>query len=82
MKVIKIKNRKIGDAFKPLIIAEIGINHGGNVKKAFKMIDDAKKAGCECVKFQYHIPDKEMVKIMKFQVILIDQYGTLLTRYI
>ncbi len=62
MKVIKIKNRKIGDAFKPLIIAEIGINHGGNVKKAFKMIDDAKKAGCECVKFQYHIPDKEMVK--------------------
>lgn len=60
--VIQINNRKIGYNHKPLIIAEIGINHGGNIKKAFKMIDDAKKSGCECVKFQYHIPEKEMIK--------------------
>lgn len=60
--VLSINNRKIGHKYKPLVIAEIGINHGGNIKKVFKMIDDAKKAGCECVKFQYHIPDKEMIK--------------------
>lgn len=58
----KIGNRKIGEIFYPLVIAEIGINHDGNLKKAFQMIDDAKKAGCECVKFQIHIPEKEMIK--------------------
>ena len=26
------------------------------------MVDDAYSAGCECVKFQYHIPEEEMIK--------------------
>ena len=30
--------------------------------KVKKMIDDAYEAGCECVKFQYHIPEKEMIE--------------------
>ena len=34
------------------IIAEIGINHNGNIKIAKKLIDFAKKAGANCVKFQ------------------------------
>ncbi len=58
-----IIDKRIVDINKPpLIIAEIGINHSGNLDKAIQMIDDAKKAGCECVKFQYHIPEKEMLK--------------------
>lgn len=59
-KFIKIANRKIGVDYVPLVIAEIGINHEGNIKKAYKMIDDAKAAGCECVKFQCHVIDDEM----------------------
>tara|TARA_B100000886_G_C20420266_1_gene491228 strand:- start:522 stop:1526 length:1005 start_codon:yes stop_codon:yes gene_type:complete len=35
-----------------LIIAEIGINHNGNLNKAFKLIDMAKKSGADIVKFQ------------------------------
>ena len=31
----------------PLVIAEIGINHEGELDKAFRMIEDAKRAGCE-----------------------------------
>ena len=58
---IKIGNRIIGDNYPPLIVAEVGINHGGNLKTAKKMVDAVKKAGAECIKFQYHIPDKEMI---------------------
>lgn len=57
---ITIDKRKIGPDFKPFIIAEIGINHEGSFKKAIQMVDDAKRAGCECVKFQCHILEDEM----------------------
>jgi N-acetylneuraminate synthase len=58
----KLDKRLIGNKYNPLIIAEIGINHEGQLWKAKKMIDDAYAAGCECVKFQYHIPEEEMIK--------------------
>ncbi len=37
---------------KPLLIAEIGINHNGDIELAKKLIDLAKKANFDCVKFQ------------------------------
>jgi N-acetylneuraminate synthase len=43
------------------VIAEIGINHDGSMGKALRMVKDAHKAGCRIVKFQCHIPDKEMI---------------------
>lgn len=39
------------------IIAEIGINHDGSLKKALKLIDYAKIAGASAVKFQMFKPD-------------------------
>jgi len=59
---IKIENRIIDNNHKPFVIAEIGINHEGNFKKAIKMVDDAYKSGAECVKFQCHIIEDEMIK--------------------
>ena len=41
---------------KPFIIAEIGINHEGNIKTAKKLIFEAKKAGADAVKFQIFKP--------------------------
>jgi N,N'-diacetyllegionaminate synthase len=35
-----------------IIIAEAGVNHNGSIKNAFKLIDIAKKAGADIVKFQ------------------------------
>ncbi|OGU12392.1 MAG: polyhydroxyalkanoate biosynthesis repressor PhaR [Ignavibacteria bacterium GWB2_35_12] len=61
MNEIKINNRLIGEAHKPFVIAEIGINHEGNFDLAIKMVNDAHKAGCECVKFQTHIIEDEMI---------------------
>lgn len=56
-----IGTRKIGEDFSPLVIAEIGINHEGHFNKAIAMVDDAFEAGCECVKFQTHIIEDEMI---------------------
>lgn len=56
----KINNRVINSETKPLVIAEIGINHNSDINKAVKMIYDAWSSGCECVKFQCHIPSEEM----------------------
>lgn len=39
------------------IIAEIGINHNGDIETALKMIEAAKEAGASCVKFQKRNPD-------------------------
>lgn len=64
-KFIKIGKIKVGADFAPLVIAEIGINHDGSMAKAKKMIDDAAKAGAECVKFQCHVVEDEMVPIAK-----------------
>jgi len=58
---IKIGRRKIGESFSPFIIAEIGINHEGEVIKAKQMVLDAYNAGAECVKFQCHIIEDEMI---------------------
>ena len=45
----------------PLVIAEIGINHEGDIDKAIRMVEDAAAAGAECVKFQSHVVDDEMI---------------------
>src|SRR5215212_8374787 len=57
----KIDNRMIGSEYPPLVIAEIGINHEGSFEKAIRMVNDAYAAGCECVKFQSHIIEDEMI---------------------
>ena len=61
MSTISIAGRLIGENCQPLVIAEIGINHEGDIEKAFRMIDDAAEACCECVKFQSHVIEDEMI---------------------
>ena len=60
-KSFKICDRKIGENCLPLVIVEIGINHNGDFKKAKQMISDAHKNGAECIKFQCHIIEDEMI---------------------
>lgn len=62
---IIVAGRKIGKNYPPFVIAEIGINHEGKFDKAIQMIDGAAAVGCECVKFQAHVIDDEMVPIAK-----------------
>jgi sialic acid synthase SpsE len=59
---IQIGSRRIGSQHPPLVIAEIGINHEGSFDKAVRMVDEAAAVGCECVKFQSHIVEDEMIR--------------------
>jgi sialic acid synthase SpsE len=62
MEDILIGNRIISNEHEPFIIAEAGINHNGDFDKAIQLIDMAKEAGSDCVKFQYHIAEAELIK--------------------
>lgn len=62
---MRIGDRDVGLEHPPLVIAEIGINHGGDVDKARRMIDDAAEAGAECVKLQCHVVEDEYVPAAK-----------------
>ncbi len=57
---MKILHRSIGINYPPLIIAEIGINHGGKLEVAKQMVNAAYKAGCEMIKHQTHFVEDEM----------------------
>jgi sialic acid synthase SpsE len=57
----EISGRRVGRDHPPLVIAEIGINHEGDYRKAIRMVDDALAAGAECVKFQSHVVEDEMI---------------------
>jgi sialic acid synthase SpsE len=61
MPEIEIAGRWIGSAHPPFVIAEVGINHEGDVEKALQCVDAAVGAGAEVIKFQCHITEKEMV---------------------
>jgi N-acetylneuraminate synthase len=49
---IKIGSKEVGDAQPCYVIAEIGINHNGNIDLAKRLISVAVAAGCDAVKFQ------------------------------
>jgi N-acetylneuraminate synthase len=54
---IKIGNKFIGDGHPVFVIAEIGINHNGSLDLAKKLIEGAKAAGVDAVKFQKRTPE-------------------------
>jgi N-acetylneuraminate synthase len=54
---IKIGNRMVGDGHPAFIIAEIGINHNGDLEIAKQMITAAVHAGVDAVKFQKRTPE-------------------------
>ena len=61
-KYIEIAGRRIGQDYDPVVIAEMGINPGGNLEVAKAMVDSAYEAGIEIVKSQTHLPE-ENIKI-------------------
>jgi N-acetylneuraminate synthase len=62
---MKIAHRDIGPKHPPLVVAEIGINHGGSLEVAKAMVSAAHKAGCEMVKHQTHFVEDEMTEEAK-----------------
>ena len=65
MKKFRIGKIIVNDDSPPLVIAEIGINHNGNLDKAINIADKAISAGAEIIKHQTHIVDEEMSREAK-----------------
>ncbi len=49
---VQIGRHLIGDGYPAYVVAEIGINHNGDLEIAKKLIDAAIASGCDAVKFQ------------------------------
>ena len=55
--MIKIGKHKIGHNYPIYVIAEIGINHNGDMQLVKNLIDEAHSAGADAVKFQKRTPE-------------------------
>lgn len=58
--MIHIANRTISPAHSPLVIADMGINHGGSLALAKSIVLSASQSGCEMIKHQTHFIEDEM----------------------
>ncbi len=54
---LKIGDRMVGDGHPTYVVAEIGINHNGSIEIAKRLIDAARHAGVDAVKFQKRTPE-------------------------
>lgn len=52
MSTVTIGNKKIGNGYPALIIAEVGVNHNGSIQRGIELIESAVEAGTDVVKFQ------------------------------
>jgi sialic acid synthase SpsE len=65
---ISIGSRHIGEGQPVYVIAEIGINHNGDLEIAKKLMDVAASAGCDAVKFQKRTPELCVPEEQKSQI--------------
>ena len=52
MNEFEILGRRIGSQYEPYIIAEMSANHNGEINKALRIIEEAKKSGADALKIQ------------------------------
>ena len=62
---MKLGNRSSSPNEPPFVIAEIGINHDGNLGVTKNMVDLIASSGGECVKHQTHSIEDEMTEETK-----------------
>ena len=56
-KAVKIGDQWVGEGHTTYVVAEIGINHNGEIEVAKRLMDAAKHAGVDAVKFQKRTPE-------------------------
>lgn len=55
---VRIGEREVGAGRPTYVVAEIGINHNGDLDLAKRLVDAARLAGCDAVKLQKRTPEK------------------------
>jgi N-acetylneuraminate synthase len=59
--VLEIGDRLVGDGHPCYVVAEACINHNGDFETALRMVEAARAAGADAIKFQVHYLDDEML---------------------
>jgi sialic acid synthase SpsE len=59
--VVQIGDRVVGDGHACYVIAEGCVNHNGDFETALQLIEAARAAGADAIKFQLHYPEHEML---------------------
>lgn len=65
MEQIKIAGRMVGPGAPCFVVAEAGVNHNGNFKLAKKMVEAAKRAGADAIKFQIFRSERMVARTAK-----------------
>jgi N-acetylneuraminate synthase/N,N'-diacetyllegionaminate synthase len=65
MKQIKIAGRMVGPGAPCFVMAEAGVNHNGNFQLAKKMVEAAKRAGADAIKFQIFRSERMVARTAK-----------------
>ncbi|MFH1683767.1 MAG: FAD-dependent oxidoreductase [Candidatus Margulisiibacteriota bacterium] len=77
---ISINGRKVGGGERACIIAEAGLNHNGSLRLAKNLVDEAKRVGCDAIKFQTFKASSRIskkIKAVKYAETIIGQEETL-----
>lgn len=64
-RIINLPNHKISDSSPTFIIAEAGVNHGGDIELAKRLVDVAVEAKADAVKFQAFRTEKLILNSVK-----------------
>ncbi len=70
---MKIKGRIINESKPPFIVAEISANHNNSLKRALRLIDEAKEAGADAVKLQTYTAETIAVKSNEKKFVIKDK---------
>ena len=63
--MLELGNRKIGQEYPPLIVAELSANHHQSLEKALKIVDGCHEAGVQAIKLQTYTPDTMTLPLKK-----------------
>ena len=77
---VNIGARMIGGGNRPYIIAEAGLNHNGSLVMAKQLVDKAREANCDAIKFQtFNASDRisNKVKAVRYAETIIGQQETM-----
>jgi len=70
MEIIEIAGRKIGQKFKPFIIAEMSGNHNQSLEHALAIVDAAAKSGADALKIQTYTADTMTINLRKNEFLI------------
>jgi len=63
--ILKVEKKKIGENQPVFIVAEAGVNHNGNLINALKLVDIARNAGADAIKFQTFNTKESTIKNLR-----------------